>query len=453
MRHYFLKPIRPRQTVAAPVLSVSPASLSLDRTSPGNVATFTASLSPDPGSPLAVTVSSSDPSVTVSPAVFSLGGGNPVTATVTVTGAAAGPDSASLSVSAPGQTTKSIAIVRPPVPLDLTVSPASLVLDRVSPGNAGSFTVALNRVPDSAVAVSVSSSDTSVAVSPASFSLSTGNPPSRSVALTGAATGPSPVTISVVPVGLSTRTVSVTRTPFTPAVLSGLALWLDGGDAASVTLDGSNNVSQWSDKSGNARHVTQASATQRPAYVASAINGLNCLNFDGSDDFLASSAFTLGELTLFAVVTARWTVTETGAFFGQNFTANKSFGRVGGAGFDYLANDIRCVTDGFNSGTSGPRAIGPQPAGLINGQAVLITTRLGTTGTVLRVNRASIARVARNDPPTSINLPVAVGRPGSSYPAEYWNGRIAELVLYNRLVSDTERDQVESYLAARWGTP
>jgi len=374
-------------------------------------------------------------------------------ATVTVTGAAAGPDSVSLSVSAPGQTTKSIAIVRPSVPLDLTVSPASLVLDRVSPGNAGSFTVALNRVPDSAVAVSVSSSDTSVTVSPASFSLSTGSPPSRSVALTGAATGPSPVTISVVPVGLSTRTVSVTRTAFTPTVLSGLALWLDGGDAASVTLDGSNNVSQWSDKSGNARHVTQASAAQRPAYVASAINGLNCLNFDGSDDFLASSAFTLGELTLFAVVTARWAVTETGAFFGQNYTTNKSFGRVGGAGFDYIANDIRSVTDGFSSTTTGPRAIGQQPAGLTTGQAVLISTRLGTTGTELRFNRSSIARVARNDPPSTVSQPVAIGRPSASAAFEFWNGRIAELIVFSRVVSDTERDTVESYMSARWGTP
>lgn len=240
---------------------------------------------------------------------------------------------------------------------------------------------------------------------------------------------------------------------FSPTSISNLAMWLDGADAASVTLDGSNTVSQWNDKSGNGRHVTQAAVNSRPSYVTSAINGLNALNFDGTDDFLASSAFALGELTIFAVVTARWTTAETAAFCGQNWTTNKSFGRVSAGGFDYLTNDLRAVTDTFNSGVTGPRAIGPQPAGLTNGQAVQITARLGTTATGIRCNRTSIARVARNDPPSTPNQPVAIGRPGSAYGTEYWNGRIAELLLYNRLVSDTESDNAEAYLAAKWGTP
>jgi len=274
-----------------------------------------------------------------------------------------------------------------------------------------------------------------------------------SVVVRFTATGSQLVSLVVTGGATASTTWSGTVAQWVPTLYSGLAQWLDGSDSSSITLDGSNNVSQWNDKSGNARHVLQANATQRPSYITAGINGLNCLNFDGSDDFLASSAFSLGSLSAFAVVTARWTTTETAAFFGQNYTTNKAFGRVGGAGFDYIANDIRSVTDGFSSTTTGPRAIGQQPAGLTTGQAVLISTRLGTTGTELRFNRSSIARVARNDPPSTVSQPVAIGRPSASAAFEFWNGRIAELIVFSRVVSDTERDTVESYMSARWGTP
>lgn len=235
-------------------------------------------------------------------------------------------------------------------------------------------------------------------------------------------------------------------------ISSGLALWLDAADTSTLTLE-SGAVVEWRDKSGNYRHAQQATPGSRPAYVTSAINGLPALNFDGTDDFLATSGFSLSTVSLFVVVTARWTVTETAAFAGQNFTSKKSFGRVGSAGFDYIANDIRGVTDGFNSGTTGPRAIGQQPGGLSNGDVALISTLLGASGTDIRFNRSSIARVSRNDPPSTDSNGFAIGRPGAGYAAEYWNGRIAEVILFNRVVDNTERNAIEAYLRTKWGTP
>ena len=48
---------------------------------------------------------------------------------------------------------------------------------------------------------------------------------------------------------------------WTPANIN-TALWLDGADASTITLNGST-VSQWNDKSGNGRHVSQATASQQ----------------------------------------------------------------------------------------------------------------------------------------------------------------------------------------------
>ena len=61
-------------------------------------------------------------------------------------------------------------------------------------------------------------------------------------------------------------------TPWSPVALgSALSLWLDAADASTITLNGST-VSQWSDKSGNGRHLAQSSAALQPAYVTTAIN-------------------------------------------------------------------------------------------------------------------------------------------------------------------------------------
>ena len=43
---------------------------------------------------------------------------------------------------------------------------------------------------------------------------------------------------------------------FSPSELGNLSYWLDADDASTITKDGSNKVSAWNDKSGNAKHAT-----------------------------------------------------------------------------------------------------------------------------------------------------------------------------------------------------
>jgi len=63
------------------------------------------------------------------------------------------------------------------------------------------------------------------------------------------------------------------------------ALWLDAADASTITESG-GAVSQWDDKSGNGRNFTQATSGSRPAYTSAALNGLNTVTPDGSDDWM-----------------------------------------------------------------------------------------------------------------------------------------------------------------------
>jgi autotransporter-associated beta strand protein len=61
----------------------------------------------------------------------------------------------------------------------------------------------------------------------------------------------------------------------------GMLYWLDAADLATLTLDASNRVSQWSDKSGNSLHFLQALAARRPLLVANALGSKPVLRFDG----------------------------------------------------------------------------------------------------------------------------------------------------------------------------
>lgn len=66
---------------------------------------------------------------------------------------------------------------------------------------------------------------------------------------------------------------------WTPAEIA-TSLWLDGSDSATCS------ASLWQDKSGNGRDFSQSTSSYQPVYTAAAVNGLNALRFDGTNDFL-----------------------------------------------------------------------------------------------------------------------------------------------------------------------
>jgi hypothetical protein len=65
------------------------------------------------------------------------------------------------------------------------------------------------------------------------------------------------------------RTFTWNESVWNPGIIAP-TLWLDAADATTVTTV-SGAVSQWNDKSGNARHATQANASLRPVYSSSSI--------------------------------------------------------------------------------------------------------------------------------------------------------------------------------------
>jgi hypothetical protein len=87
--------------------------------------------------------------------------------------------------------------------------------------------------------------------------------------------------------------VSVPTNPWNPAQLGAdLALWLDADDASTITLNGST-VAQWDDKSGNGKHMVQATASAQPTYTTTlSAHGRNVVGGDGTKFMDAANAFT-----------------------------------------------------------------------------------------------------------------------------------------------------------------
>lgn len=76
------------------------------------------------------------------------------------------------------------------------------------------------------------------------------------------------------------------RLGFTPADVSTLEFWVDASDLSTLTIDGSNNVSQWDDKSGNGNHATQGIAADQPLLVMNELNNHPILRFDGVSEWM-----------------------------------------------------------------------------------------------------------------------------------------------------------------------
>ncbi|NDF13174.1 MAG: LamG domain-containing protein, partial [Proteobacteria bacterium] len=223
---------------------------------------------------------------------------------------------------------------------------------------------------------------------------------------------------------------------FTPPNLSGLSLWLDGGDSNYISIV-NNRVSQWSDKSPNRRHFFQSSKASRPANT-NTVNDLGVVTFDGDNDAMLSS-FTLGsEFTLFVVLNSRGNSSD-----GRVFTALNHATDTDPAGF------IPCITE---DGTSVGVRVGSEYLGMqdiIAFAPALYGVSCSSESFTTRLNGLNPVTLENSLEDSFTDF--ALGSSRGNYASGAFYGDVAEVVLYDRVLSDEERQQVEAYLLGRWG--
>lgn len=226
---------------------------------------------------------------------------------------------------------------------------------------------------------------------------------------------------------------------FDPRSISGLLGWWDASDSASVTLSG-GFVSEWRDISGSGLHVSQSVEANRPGVAT--VNGRQAIDFDGTNDFLQRVGFSGSVGT---VLTAHvLDVTNVGQMLYDMLRAATPSGFYGVGMLFSSTNEYRTRafsggTQFYNSGVSGSAGAARITAHTFSGSATAATvSRVAMTGTTSTTfgNQANIIFGSRNIS-NAYSLPL--------------DGRLCEIIAYDRVLSATEIASAELYLATKWG--
>ena len=227
--------------------------------------------------------------------------------------------------------------------------------------------------------------------------------------------------------------IGINDRPWTPANIS-TALWLDAADASTITLNG-GNVSQWNDKSGNARHATQATAASQPAYTAAGLNGKAVLTFDGSNDlFELSSGILLNDnFTYVYSVYGRPTSAQ------HSIDVGPTTGNVGYGNWWFTDSNLYSSLRSTEQTHGSSVATGTFINGLVR----------NNSGTQAYRNGAAFG-TPQGAAATGQSTLNGIGR-GSVLGTNFHNGPMAEVIVGRADLSTLDRQKLEGYLAWKWG--
>jgi hypothetical protein len=226
--------------------------------------------------------------------------------------------------------------------------------------------------------------------------------------------------------------------------LSGLKMWLKAD--AGLTKNG-NTVAQWADQAGNGANATQATVSRQPVFVTTAINGKPAVQFDGADDFMEFTlpVSGLSEMTIVVVNSSR---TELDASMFGSYRSSIYWGDQRNTGVSALYLTPLSPEMQFRFG--GTTAYGKYLRPTKLGAAWSVSTAVKQAGNErLFVNGTQVYSVT-GQPATITGVP-NLGNLGRGFNGVGYIGQIAEVLVYNRALTDTERSELNTYLKSKYG--
>ena len=230
------------------------------------------------------------------------------------------------------------------------------------------------------------------------------------------------------------------RLPFKPTDIGGCSLWLDGTDPAGTSVQpaSGSTISTWVDKSGNARNATQVGGS----LTYSSTKGVT---FDGGSSSyysVPSGTFPTGN-TFYSF----FLIVRTSLPAGKYSHLFSSGSPAGGQAIDIALYPNGLVETGWWT-TNIQSATGIVSANT----TIMLGSTYNSTGLFLYGNGTTIASSttlgSRN---SAASLGYVGAAPGAVNSDQNFIGTMFEAILFSAALTDPQRQQVESYLAQKWG--
>jgi hypothetical protein len=246
--------------------------------------------------------------------------------------------------------------------------------------------------------------------------------------------------------------VSVTNTWAQLTVTNNLVLWLK---ADALSLTNGQAVSAWADSSTSGNNTSQGAITNQPAFHTGLFNGLPGVTFDGNSDFLGLTRVSLpAGLTYFAVF--RTTNTDAASSYPLNAPLTiigdhtdlieNGFGLSGGhAQYNNFTGQNTRVTGTIALSDGAPHVIAVTHATNAPGPANLYVNGL-SDGSMNSSYRSTFVGFDRISGGANVS-PCCTGT------EDLFQGDLAEILVYNTVLTGAQRGDVYEYFVAKYALP
>ena len=217
--------------------------------------------------------------------------------------------------------------------------------------------------------------------------------------------------------------------PVLAQIPSGAGFWLKADTG--VTVENGVVVSEWKDQSGTSKSAFQSLPISQPTFLATGINNLPAIHFDGRYNYMDCAPIFPVSKDYTVTIVAR-----ISDFFRANnlFSGNRHAINMGSSSFPTVQNDT----------SPAPKAVSTISLSINQPAIITISYRQSNRTGAIYVNGdfADSAVIGANTDP---KLYLGAFQGISSF-----YGDLAEIVLYSKVLSKTERKQLEAYLFKKY---
>ncbi|MFA5043269.1 MAG: hypothetical protein WC567_04695, partial [Kiritimatiellia bacterium] len=228
---------------------------------------------------------------------------------------------------------------------------------------------------------------------------------------------------------------------------AGLKLWVKADTG--ITKDTNGFVGAWADQSGNGYNFLQSIyAGYKPLWQTNRLNGRPALKFDGVNDFMTNTLSPTGQVTVFVVRRYQAFVVAKQFLLSCHQTNTPDGGFCFGSGGLVAPYNRQALVSGL--GGTWASGVNTQDIGVLTTNWAVDTLRISEgrtefwTDDALKTNDAAHGAMAVG---RTLTLGENAGMAGIQ---NFFNGEVAEIMVYNRALADGERLLVKDSLGEKY---